>query len=152
MELLLLCSFIFFTFVGGIRSEYGMYSVRCHDDSDPARDTYCPKDMKCCDNGGCCRNGYTCCTNTCCYGQNCCSDLSNSLNADSHDLTDELNAGVIAGIVIGSLAELGLMAAMVIIAAKHKMKKTKVGCVNNLEPHLPITDATAANGNNSIRS
>ncbi|KAH3772254.1 hypothetical protein DPMN_173592 [Dreissena polymorpha] len=135
MELLLLCSFIFFTFVGGIRSEYGMYSVRCHDDSDPARDTYCPKDMKCCDNGGCCRN-----------------DLSNSLNADSHDLTDELNAGVIAGIVIGSLAELGLMAAMVIIAAKHKMKKTKVGCVNNLEPHLPITDATAANGNNSIRS
>ncbi|KAH3772232.1 hypothetical protein DPMN_173570 [Dreissena polymorpha] len=59
------------------------------------------------------------------------ADLSNSLNADSHDLTDELNAGVIAGIVIGSLTELGLMAAMVIIAAKHKMKKTKVGCAQD---------------------
>ncbi|KAH3768575.1 hypothetical protein DPMN_169791 [Dreissena polymorpha] len=64
-------------------------------------------------------------------------DLSNSLHADSHDLSDELNAGVITGIVIGSLAEIGLMAAMVIIAAKHKMKKTKVGTKNARQEKVP---------------
>ncbi|KAH3768555.1 hypothetical protein DPMN_169770 [Dreissena polymorpha] len=71
-------------------------------------------------------------------------DLSNSLHADSHDLSDELNAGVITGIVIGSLAEIGLMAAMVIIAAKHKMKKTKVGRGNHVPDEANVMDEISA--------
>ena len=55
-------------------------------------------------------------------------DLSNALNAASNYHSDELSAGAIVGIVIGSLAEIGLMVAMVIIAVNLKMKKTKVGC------------------------